>query len=120
MKRGIAKPESAKKIKLTIPARTITPLEAYEMYRMGQPIDAVAGYYDREDMLPDDFYMMDRIQKFHALAECRERMKETKKQALDLHAEVRELEKQENEARRLQEQEKFNQAVQLALEAQSK
>jgi len=61
-------------LKLVIPVKTRTPLEALQMLRAGQPIDVAAGYYADSGILEKDFYMMDNIDKLHALAGYRERM----------------------------------------------
>jgi len=54
---------------LTIPVKTRTPLEAFQMLRQGQPIDIMAGYYNED--IKDDFWMMDKTAKLHALAELK-------------------------------------------------
>jgi len=73
MRKGIASSEKNSGIKLTIPCRTRTPLEAFQMLRQGQPIDIMAGYYEREGMIEKDFYMMDKLEKFHKIAELKQR-----------------------------------------------
>lgn len=74
-----AKAEKNSGPKLTIPVATRTPLQAFQMLRMGQPIDQVAGYYEEQGMLEPDFYMMDKIQKLHALASYKEKAASAKK-----------------------------------------
>lgn len=74
-----ATPEKNNGKKLTIPARTRSPLEAFKMFEMGQPIDQVAGYYEAEGYLEPDFHMMDKIQKLQALNDYRELMEKNKK-----------------------------------------
>jgi len=73
MRKGVATPERNNSPKLTMVVQTRSPLEAFNMLRMGHPIDQMAGYYQEKGMnIPDDFYMMDQIGKLHALAELRE------------------------------------------------
>lgn len=76
MRRAIAKPEKNNGEKLTIPARTRSPLEAFKMFEAGQNIDLVAGYYEQEGYLEPDFYMMDKIGKLKELNKYREMRKE--------------------------------------------
>jgi len=80
MRKGIASPEKNSGIKLTIPCRTRTPLEAFQMLRQGQPIDIMAGYYEREGMIEKDFYMMDKLEKYHKIAELKMREKIAKQE----------------------------------------
>lgn len=66
MKKGIATPQENNGLKLTIPVKTRTPLEAFTMLRQGQPIDTMAAYYSED--IKDDFWMMDKTAKLHKLA----------------------------------------------------
>lgn len=66
MRKGTATPETNKGLKITMPVKTRTPLEAFQMLRQGHPIDVMAGYYS--DHIQDDFWMMDKTAKLHALA----------------------------------------------------
>lgn len=82
MRRGIATPEKNSGIKLAIPCRTRSPLEAFQMLRQGQPIDIMGGYYEKEGMIEKDFFLMDKLEKFHKIAELK--MRETiAKQEID-------------------------------------
>lgn len=76
MRKGNAKPEQNNGQKLTIPARTRSPLEAFKMFEAGQNIDLVAGYYEKEGYVEPDFYMMDHIGKLKELNKYREMKKE--------------------------------------------
>lgn len=78
MRKGVATPEVNNEPKLTIPVKTRTPLEAFKMLRAGQPIDQAAGYYANNGTLEPDFFMMDPIEKLHALARYREMEAEAK------------------------------------------
>lgn len=71
MKQGKVTAEFNGKPSLTIPVKTRTPLEAFQMLRQGHPIDTMAGYYDKEGLIEDDFWMMDKTAKLHKLAELR-------------------------------------------------
>jgi len=74
VKLGKVTPDRNSGLKLVIPVKTRTPLEALQMLRAGQPIDVAAGYYSESGILEKDFYMMDNIDKLHALAAYREQM----------------------------------------------
>lgn len=80
MRKGIASPEKNSGVKLTIPCRTRTPLEAFQMLRQGQPIDVMAGYYEKEGMIEKDFFLMDKLEKFHKVAELKMREKVAKQE----------------------------------------
>lgn len=67
MRKGVAKPEYNSGVKITIPVRTRTPLEAFKMLEAGQPVDVMAGYYDKMGILEQDFQLMDHIDKLKAL-----------------------------------------------------
>jgi len=104
MRKGIATPEKNSGLKLTIPCRTRTPLEAFQMLRQGQPIDIMAGYYEREGMIEKDFYMMDKLEKFHKIAELKLREKVAKEENAAIMQHYNELKQQTND--------KANQATQ--------
>jgi len=87
MRKGIATPEKNNGPKLTIPVRTRTPLEAFQMLRQGQPIDIMAGYYEREGMIEKDFFMMDKLEKHHKIAELKQREYVAKQEALAIQQE---------------------------------
>jgi len=72
LRTGKVTPERNKGQKLTMVCSTRTPLQAFQMLRMGHPIDQMAGYYDEQGILEPDFYMMDKVQKLHALAKYKE------------------------------------------------
>lgn len=74
MRKGIASPDYNDGKVLTIPVKTRTPLEALKMLNAGNAIDQMAGYYSKSGVLEKDFYMMDNIDKLHALAGYRELM----------------------------------------------
>jgi len=93
MRKGIATPEKNSGLKVTIPVRTRTPIEAFQMLRQGQPIDIMAGYYEREGMIEKDFYMMDKLEKFHKIAELKQREALAKQ---EIHAIQREYNEQQN------------------------
>jgi len=78
MRKGAVSPERNSGNKLTIPVKTRSPLEAFQMLRQGQTIDRIAGYYEKEGMITKDFHFMDRIEKLHMLADCRALMDRSK------------------------------------------
>jgi len=69
MKQGIAKGEKNSGPSLTIPVRTRSPIEAFEMLRQGQPVDRVAGYYAEQGMDITDFFLLDKVEKLHKIAQ---------------------------------------------------
>jgi len=71
MKKGIASAERNSKPSNTINVKTKTPLETFQMLRMGQPIDTMAAYYDEKELLQKDFWMMDKVAKLHHLADLK-------------------------------------------------
>lgn len=91
MKSKTGKPDFNRGKKLVIPAKTRSPLEAVKMLRAGQPIDQMAGYYAGSGILEKDFYMMDDIDKLHALAGYRELMAIHKKDIERLQEEAKTL-----------------------------
>lgn len=72
MKGGIAKPEVNNGKKLTLPARTMSPIEAFRALRQGQPIDQIGQLYHVSGHIDKDFFMMDKTEKLHKLQELRE------------------------------------------------
>lgn len=72
MRKGTATPERNTSPKLVIPVQTRSPLEAFNLLRMGHPIDRMMGYYADSGILEKDPYMMDTVEKFHALAAYKE------------------------------------------------
>lgn len=79
MRKGTAKPEKNTKPSITLLSRTRTPLEAFQMLRQGQTVDIMAGYYDTQQLLSKDFWMMDKTAKLHHLAELKTLEHELKK-----------------------------------------
>jgi len=72
MRKGIATAEKNNGLKITMPVKVRTPIEAFQMLRQGHPIDQAAAYYEDRDVLPSNFYMMDKTAKLHKLAELRQ------------------------------------------------
>lgn len=72
MKKGIATPETRSNPKLTTWVKTRTPLEAFQMLRMGHPVDQQLGFYIDESYVGKDLHLMDNIEKLHLLARMRE------------------------------------------------
>jgi len=79
MKGGIATPEKNSGLKLTRYVKTRTPLEAYTMLKMGQPLDVIGKQYMDQGELGADFFMMDKTQKLHKIAELNEQLKQKEK-----------------------------------------
>lgn len=109
MRKGTATPEKNKGEKLVIPVRTMNVLEAYAALNMGHNIDIMAGYYEKEGVLQPDFFMMDRVNKLHALAGYREQLKEAKAK----------YESQEQELTRIREKEKLDALVNQEIQKRS-
>jgi len=65
-------PEINRGPRLTIPVKTRTPLEAFQLLKQGNPVDVMGGYFQSEGYLGDDFFMLDKTAKLHKLAELRE------------------------------------------------
>lgn len=99
MKRGIAKAERNGSPSLTLPIKTRTPLEAFNLLRQGHPIDQAIGYYDGKDMVTDEIWMLDKVAKLHKLAEFRGR------EAM-LSASIKEQESYINSLKQLEENER--------------
>jgi len=73
MKTGIASPEKNNGQKLTIPVKTRSPLEAFKMLRAGQPVDQLGNYYHDQGLVGKDFFLLDKVEKLHKIAELKER-----------------------------------------------
>lgn len=58
--------------RLVLIVRTRSVREAYEMLRAGNPIDQAVGYYVEHGMLEKDLFMMDQVEKLHALSKFRD------------------------------------------------
>jgi len=71
MKKGTAHAEVNRQPKLTIPVKTRTPLEAFQMLRAGQPLDQIGQVYHDRGEVGKDFFMMDKLEKLHKVAELR-------------------------------------------------
>lgn len=65
--RFIAKPTQS----LSVPGQAFNIKLAMEMYKKGQPIEKVKGFYEKEGFECPDFNMMSRIEKLQALADYR-------------------------------------------------
>lgn len=89
MKKGIAKPQPNNGVRLTIPVKTRSPLEAFVMLKVGQPIDQAIGYYGVEDLVEKDFFFMDQVEKLHKLAEYRQRIKDNQSEIDSVVAEFK-------------------------------
>lgn len=79
MKGGIATPEKNSGLKLTRYVKTRTPLEAFTMLKMGQPLDVIGKQYMDQGELGADFYMMDKTQKLQKIAELNDQLKQKEK-----------------------------------------
>lgn len=71
MRKGKATPETRENPKLTMVVKTRTPLEAFQLLRMGNPVDQALGFY-AEQYKGKDLHLMDTIEKLHLLAHYRE------------------------------------------------
>jgi len=96
---GVAKSEKNNSRSITLPARVITPLEAYQLYSQGHPIDRMAGYYKKQGILNDDFFMMDQVGRLNALAQYRELTKQLAEDVKTLQAQEQEFKQQELKVR---------------------
>lgn len=97
-----ATPEKNSGVKLTIPSRTRSPLEAFQMLEVGQNVDLVAGYYEKEGYLDPDFYMLDHIGKLKELNKYKA-MKAEKEAELKEYADSQQMAiAQANEAKQKQ------------------
>jgi len=88
-KYGEVTPHRTKSPSLTIPVRTRSPIEAFQMLRQGHPIDQLGSYYESKSMLPTEFWMMDYTAKLHALAYIRA---DNAQRRDDIEAQLHELE----------------------------
>lgn len=68
MRKGIATPETNLKKSLTIPVKTRSPLEAFQMLRAGQPVDQALAYYVDQNGEDKDLFLMDKVEKLHAIS----------------------------------------------------
>lgn len=68
MRKGIAKAEVNMHKSLTIPVRTRSPLEAFQMLRAGQPVDQALAYYVDQNGEEKDLFLMDKVEKLHAIS----------------------------------------------------
>lgn len=93
MNKGIVTPEKNNGPKMTMPVKTRTPLEAFQMLRMGQPVDIAAGYYEENGMDIGDFHMLDKIGKLKKLAEFREMKEKLMGSIVEQKAAIDEMEK---------------------------
>lgn len=89
MRKGIATPEINNGPKLTMVVQTRSPLEAFNMLRMGHPIDLAAGYYHQQGIQEEDFFMQDQIGKLHALARYKEMVIQHKTDVEDLQRQAK-------------------------------
>lgn len=67
-----ARPERNNGPHLTIPVKTRSPIEAFELLRQGNAVDVMGGYFEEQGYIGDDFFMLDKTAKLHKLAELRE------------------------------------------------
>jgi len=76
MKYGTEKPkvtpEKNYSPKITIPVKTRTPLEAYQMLIAGQPIDNIGQMYHVQGKVDKDFFMLDKTEKLRKISELRQ------------------------------------------------
>lgn len=72
MRLGKATAEKNRNPSLTLPVKTRDVMEAYQMLLQGQAIDVMAGYYDEQELLDKDFWMMDKVAKLHHLSDLRQ------------------------------------------------
>lgn len=56
---------------MTLNVKTRSPMEAFQMLRLGHPIDKMSAYYDDKGLLTEDFWMLDKTAKLHKLVELR-------------------------------------------------
>lgn len=109
MRRQQGTPEKNTGKSLTIPVRTMNPLEAYNMLNMGHPIDQAVGYYEEMGIVNPDFYMMDRIGKLKQLQHYKEIALSHKT----------DIDKVVNEAKQQEEERIFNEAVEREIAKRS-
>jgi len=65
---------------LTIPVRTRTPLEAFKLLRAGQPVDQALAYYTDQNGADKDLFLMDKVEKLHAIRKFKTEAEYAKKQ----------------------------------------
>jgi len=97
MRKGTATPERFNGRSITIPAQTRSPLEAFKMLRAGQPVDIMAGYYERQGMEIGDFHLKDKLEKLRILAEFRENLKRHQTDIETLTLQIQHDEQQEKQ-----------------------
>jgi len=82
MRKGIATPEKNLAKSLTIPVKTRSPIEAFRMLQAGRPVDVMLAYYQDQNGADQDLFMMDKVEKLHAIRRYKE-MAETAKNAYE-------------------------------------
>jgi len=110
MRRGLATPERNLGRSLTIPVKTRTPIEAFRMLQAGQPVDQALAYYVDQNGEEKDLFMMDRIEKLHAIAKFKAQAAAAK---AAYEADYAEYVAQQNEQKAAQEAEAEKQRQQI-------
>jgi len=87
MRRKQATPEVNLHKSLTIPVRTRTPIEAFKMLRAGQPVDQALAYYTDQNGADKDLFLMDKVEKLHAIRKYKAEAEYAKKQYQSDYAE---------------------------------
>jgi len=100
MKRGKSTPEKRIGKSLTLPYRTNSVLEAIRAQAVGKPIDVMSGYYAQEGMdVSGDFFMLDKLEKHHKIAEFKANKQILEQQLKDQQIQLKlHYEQQEAEA----------------------
>jgi len=80
MRRKQATPEVNLHKSLTIPVKTRTPIEAFIMLRAGQPVDKMLAYYTDQNGADKDLFLMDKVEKLHAIRKYKDEAEYAKKQ----------------------------------------
>lgn len=80
MRRKQAIPEINLHKSLTIPVKTRTPLEAFKLLRAGQPVDQALAYYTDQNGADKDLFLMDKVEKLHAIRKFKAEAEYAKKQ----------------------------------------
>lgn len=99
MRKGIATPEKNLRPSLTIPVKTRSPLEAFNLLRQGQPIDKMGAYYDDKGLLEKDFWMMDKVAKLHHLSEIKSLEADLQRNAEMIQSEIKQQQINEQQAK---------------------
>lgn len=102
MRLGKATPEKNRNPSLTLPVKTRDVMEAYQMLLQGQAIDVMAGYYDEQELLDKDFWMMDKVAKLHHLSDLRQLEKNLGIQQQELESVINQQTIIENELKQKQ------------------